>query len=65
MISSVFTPQQDQSADQQEVLSTSPALRPWSTPHVQRLNNAAGGTSKDFFAIEYTTGPEHYGPGAS
>ena len=32
-----------------------PALRPWTTPRLQRLNNAAEGTDKSYSVMEITT----------
>jgi hypothetical protein len=38
MISAFLTPQQDQPASTPD--KTTPELRPWTTPHVQSLDNA-------------------------
>ena len=41
METAIFVPQQEQTTEE-----TAPALRPWTTPRLQRLNQAASETDK-------------------
>jgi len=58
MGTATLVPQQEQTTEE-----TAPALRPWSTPRLQRLNHAAETTHKTLFVVEssvhtsYQVGP--------